>query len=115
MFSMPQCARTALAACVAPIVSFDIYIESGLGRAVPQPGCGAAGKDPALELNHRLDVRTPLGIGQLVGRVEDGGDARLIAIAAFIVAFVASQGGRGLRNRLDLLKQGRLVVLDLDD
>jgi hypothetical protein len=60
-------------------------------------------------------VRPPLGAGELVGRVEHGGDARFIAVAAFVVAFVVSVWRRGLRDCLDLLMQGRLVVLDLDD
>lgn len=91
------------------------HVESGLDRAAPQPCCGTAGKHPALELDNRLDMRPPLGAGQLVGRVEHAGDARLIAVAAFVVAFVVSVRRRGLRDCLDLLMQGRLVVLDLDD
>jgi hypothetical protein len=60
-------------------------------------------------------VRPPLGVGYLVGGVEHGGDARLIAVAAFVMAFVVSKRRRGLRDGLDLLMQRRLVVLDLDD
>lgn len=91
------------------------YVESGLGRAVPQPGCGAAGKHPAIDLDNRFDMWPPLGVGYLVGRVEHGGDARLIAVAAFVMAFVVSERRRGLRDCLDLLMQCRLVVLDLDN
>ena len=91
------------------------HMESGLGGAVPQPGCGTTGKHPALDLDDRLDMRAPLGIGHLAGRIEDGGDTRLITIAAFIVALIKPQRRRGLRDRLYLLMQGRLVVLDLDD
>jgi hypothetical protein len=57
----------------------------------------------------------PLGVGQLVGRIKDGDDARLVAVAAFVVTFVEPERRRCLRDRLDLLMQGRLVVLDLDD
>jgi hypothetical protein len=91
------------------------HVESGLSRAVPHSGCGVAGQNPALELDNRLDVRLPLGAAQLVGRVEDGGDARLIAVAASVMTFVVPKRRRGLRDGLDLLVQGRLVVLGLDD
>lgn len=79
------------------------YVESGLGGAVPQPCCGTPGKDPALDLDNRLDVRKPLGIDQLAGRIEDGDDPRLIAVAAFVVTVVEPERRRGLRDGLDLL------------
>jgi hypothetical protein len=60
-------------------------------------------------------VRTPLGVGQLAGRTENASGARLIAVAAFVVALVKPQRRRGLRDRLYLLMEARLVVLDLDD
>ncbi len=60
-------------------------------------------------------MRTPLGVGQLADRIEDAGGARLITVAAFVVALCRPQRRRGLRDRLDLLMEGRLVVLDLDD
>jgi hypothetical protein len=66
-------------------------------------------------LDDRLDVTTPLEIGQLAGHIKDADDARLIAVAAFVVALVEPERGLGLRDRLDLLMQGRLVVLNLDD
>ena len=79
------------------------YVESGLGGAVPQPCCGTPGKDPALDPDNRLDVRMPLGMDQLAGRVEDGDDPRLIAVAAFVVTVVEPERLRGLRDGLDLL------------
>jgi hypothetical protein len=45
----------------------------------------------------------PLGVGQLVGRIKDGDDARLVAVAAFVVTFVEPERRRCLRDRLDLL------------
>jgi hypothetical protein len=60
-------------------------------------------------------MRTPLGVSQLAGRTENASGARLIAAAAFVVALVKAQQRRGLRDRLYLLMEDRLVVLDLDD
>jgi hypothetical protein len=48
-------------------------------------------------------VRKPLGIDQLAGRIEDGDDPRLIAVAAFVVTVVEPERRRGLRDGLDLL------------
>ena len=80
-----------------------------------QPGLGVAGGDVAFDADDGGDVATPVGVGQLVGRVEDGDGATLVAVAALVAAVCGPERRRGGRDLLDPLAQGRLVVLDADD
>ncbi len=80
-----------------------------------QPGLGVAGVDAALDPNDGGDVRTPVGVGQRVGKIEDGNGAAFVAVAALVVAVGGPERRRGGRDLLDPLVQGRLVVLDADD
>jgi hypothetical protein len=82
---------------------------------VQQAGLAVAGKYIALDTNDCRDVGTPVGAGELVGRIEDGDGAALVAVAAYVVTVIGFERRRGFGNRGDLLEQGRLVVLDLDD
>jgi hypothetical protein len=61
------------------------------------------------------DVIVPVGSGKPVGGMEDGDGAAFVAVAAGVVAMGGAERGCGGGNVLDLLVQGRLVVLDLDD
>ena len=90
-------------------------IEGGLRGVVQQAGLAVAGKYIALDTNDCGDVGTPVGVGELVGRIEDGDDAAFVAVAAYVVAVIGAERRRGFGDRGDLLEQGRLVVLDLDD
>ena len=60
-------------------------------------------------------MRTPVGAGELVGRIEDGDGAALVVVATFVVTVIGFEQRRGFGNRGDLLEQGWLIVLDLDD
>ena len=60
-------------------------------------------------------MRVPVGFGKLVGGIEDGDGAAFVAVAAGVVAMGGAERDRGDGDLLDLLVQGRLVVLDLDD
>ena len=80
-----------------------------------QSGLGVAGVDIALDLDDGSDVRMPVGIGQLVGRIEDGDGAAFVAVAALVSAVNRPERRRGGRDLLNLLVQGRLVVLNTDD
>jgi hypothetical protein len=80
-----------------------------------QPGLGVAGVDVALDPDDGGDMRMPVGVGQTVGRIEDGDGAAFVAVAALVVAVGGPERRRGGRDLLDLLVQGRLVVLDPDD
>ena len=80
-----------------------------------QPGLGIAGVDVAFYPDDGRHVRMPVGIGQTVGGIEDGDDAAFVAVAALVVAVDRAERCRGGRDLLDLLMQGRLVVLDADD
>jgi hypothetical protein len=82
---------------------------------VQQAGLAVAGKYIALDTNDCGDVGPPIGVGEPVGRVEYGDGAAFVAVAAYIVAVIGPERRRGFGDRGDLLEQGRLVVLDLDD
>jgi hypothetical protein len=57
----------------------------------------------------------PVGVGQRVGGIEDGDGAAFVAVATLVVAVGRPERCRGGRDFLNLLVQGRLVVLDPDD
>ncbi len=80
-----------------------------------QPGFGIAGVDIALDPDDGGDVRMPVGVGQRVGRIEDGDGVAFVAVAALVVAVGGPERRRGGRDLLDPLAQGWLVVLDADD
>ena len=80
-----------------------------------QPGLGVAGVDAALDPDNGRHVRMPVGVGQLVCGIEDGDGAAFVAVAALVVAVGRPERCRGGRDLLDVLVQGRLVVLDPDD
>jgi len=90
-------------------------IEGRLGGVAQQPGLGVAGVDVALDLNDGDDVRMPSGVGQLVCRIEDTDGATFVAVATLVVAVGGPERRRDGGDFLDLLVQGRLVVLDPDD
>ena len=90
-------------------------VEGGFGGVAQQPGSGIAGVDGSLDLDDGGDVRMPVGIGQRVGRIEDRDGAALVAVAALVVAVGRPERRSGCGDLLDLLVQGRLVVLDPDD
>jgi hypothetical protein len=80
-----------------------------------QPGLGVAGVDVALDPDDGGDMRMPVGVGQTVGRIEDGDGAAFVAVAALVVAVGRPKRRGGGRDLLDPLVQSRLVVLDPDD
>ena len=90
-------------------------IEGGLAGMARQPGLAVAGKHLALDADDGGDVRMPVGSGKLVGGIEDGDAAALVAVAAGIVAMGTAARGCGGGDVLDPPVRGRLVVLDLDD
>jgi hypothetical protein len=90
-------------------------VEGGLCGVVQQAGLAVTGKYIALDTNDCGDVGTPVGVGDLVGRIKDGDGTALITVAAYVVTVIGFERRRGFGNRGDLLEQGRLVVLDLDD
>ena len=57
-------------------------VEGGFGGVVQQPGAGVAGEHVALDTDTGGDVGMPAGIGQFVGRIEDGDDAAFVAVLA---------------------------------
>jgi len=61
-------------------------VERRFGRVAQQPGLGVAGVDIALDLDDGGDMRVPVGVGQLVGRIKDGDGAAFVAVAALVVA-----------------------------
>ena len=80
-----------------------------------QAGLAVAGVDIALDADDGSDVGMPVGAGQFVGAIEDGDDTALVAVAALIVASGGAERSGARADLLNLLVQGRLVVLDLDD
>ncbi len=80
-----------------------------------QPGLGVAGVDVALNPDDGGDMRMPVGVGQLVCGIEDGDGATFVAVAALVVAVGGPEWCRRRGDVLDLLVQGRLVVLDAND
>jgi len=80
-----------------------------------QPGLGVAGVDVALDPDDGGDMGMPVGVGQPVRGIEDGDGAAFVAVAALVVGVGRPERRRDGRDFLDLLAQGRLVVLDADD
>jgi len=80
-----------------------------------QSGLGVAGIDVAFNTDDSGDMWIPVGVGQLVGGIEDGDGAAFVAVAALVVAVDRPERRRGRRDLLDPLAQGGLVVLDPDD
>jgi hypothetical protein len=90
-------------------------VQGGLGGMAQQPGPGVAGEDIALDPDDSGDVGMPVGVGQFAGGIEDGDGAAFVAVAALVAAVGRPDRLRGGGDFLDLLVQGRLVVLDLND
>ena len=82
---------------------------------VQQAGFAITGKDIALDTDDCGDVGTPVGVSELVGRIEDGDGTAFVAVAPFVVTVIGPERRRGFCDPGDLLEQGRLVVLDLGD
>jgi hypothetical protein len=80
-----------------------------------QPGAGVAGEDIALDADDGGEVGMPIGIGQFVAGIEDGDGAAFVAVAALAVAVGGAERRGGGGDLRDLLVQGWLVILDLDD
>ena len=80
-----------------------------------QPGPGVAGEDIALDTDDGGDVGMRVGVGQFAGGIEDGDGAAFVAVAALVAAVGRPDWLRGGGDFLDLLVQGRVVVLDLND
>jgi hypothetical protein len=68
-----------------------------------QPGFGVAGVDGSFDLDDGGNVRMPVGIGQLIGGIEDGDGAALVAVAALVVAVGRPKRWRGGRDLSDVL------------
>jgi hypothetical protein len=90
-------------------------VEGGLGGMRQQAGLAVAGVDITLDADDGSDVGMPVGAGEFVGGIEDGDEARLVAVAALVVAARRTERSGDRADLLGLLVQGRLVVLDLDD
>lgn len=90
-------------------------VKGGLGGMAQQPGPGVAGEDIALDTDDGGDVGMPVGVGQFAGGIEDGDGAAFVAVTALVAAVGRPDRLRGGGDFLDLLVQGRLVVLDLND
>ena len=75
----------------------------------------ATGTNVALDPDHGGDVRLPVGVGQPACEIEDGNGATFVAVAALVVAAGRPERGRGRGDDLDMLVQGRLIALHLDD
>ena len=57
----------------------------------------------------------PVGSGQLVSGGEDADSAAFVSVVALVMAVGLLDQRSGRRDRLDLLAQGPLLVLDPDD
>jgi hypothetical protein len=90
-------------------------IEGGFSGIAQQSGFGAAGEDITLDPDDGGDVGIPIASGQLAGRIKDGDSAAFVSVTAAVVAVSRGEWRCGCGETLDLLTQGRLVFLDLDD
>ena len=90
-------------------------IISDLGRAAPQSGLGIAMQHIAGDANDMLDQGLPLGRGNGAGRAEYLGGPGFMPIAPFGDRRVAAGGTPRSAESFDLLQQGGLVFLQLDD
>jgi hypothetical protein len=71
--------------------------------------------DLALDPDDGGDMGLPVGVGELVGRIEDGDGAAFVAAAPDVVAVVNPERRRGGGDFRDPRVQGWLIVLDLND
>jgi len=88
----------------------------GLAGGAPQTGRGGAGEHVASDADDRVDMVSPLGIGQAVARREDLDQTGLVTGTALCVG-----GARAIERRGGLAQRGGgvmqvgLVCLDLGD
>jgi hypothetical protein len=90
-------------------------VEGGLGGAVQQPVSSVAGVDNAFDADDGLGVDLPVVIVEFARGIEDADGAAFVAVAALVTAVVRAERRRGGGELRDVLVQGRLVALDLDD
>ncbi|MBV8739549.1 MAG: hypothetical protein JO007_20300 [Alphaproteobacteria bacterium] len=111
--SIRQGARTAAAARAGERGIGDA--EGGLGGGAQHPGPGITREDIALDPDDGGDVGVPVGAGEFVGGIEDADGAGFVAVATLVAALGGPERRLGCSDILDLLVQGRLVVLGLDN
>ena len=90
-------------------------VEGDLDRGAQQPDFGVASVDGALDADDDGNMGMPVGLDQVIGRIEYGDDAVLMAVAVLVVAVDRPERRGAGRDVLGLWVQGRLVVLDLHD
>jgi hypothetical protein len=90
-------------------------VECGLSSAAQQPVSSVAGVNNAFNTDDDLGVDLPVVIVEFPRGIEDADGAAFVAVAAFVMAVVRTQRRRGGGELRDVLVQGRLVALDLDD
>ncbi len=90
-------------------------VEGDLGGPAQQPGAGVAGVDDTLGTDDGLGMGMPVAAVEFAGGIEDGDGAAFVAVASLVVAVVRAERRRGGGDPGDLLVQGRLVALDLND
>ena len=90
-------------------------VECGFAGAAQQPVAGVAGVDDTLDTDDSLGVSLPVAIVEFASGVADADGAGFIAVATLVMAVVrAERRGRG-GQLSNILQQGRLVALDLND
>ena len=90
-------------------------VECGLSSAAQQPVSSVAGVNNAFNTDDDLGVDLPVVIVEFPRGIEDADGAAFVTVAAFVMAVVRTQRRRGGGELRDVLVQGRLVALDLDD
>src|SRR6204780_5430446 len=91
------------------------HVESGLGGAAQQPIPGVAGVDNTLDTDDGPGVDLPVPVVEFVSGIENADGAPFVAVATLVMAVVRAERRRGGSKFRDILMQGRLVALDLDD
>jgi hypothetical protein len=90
--------------------------QGGLAGDAPEPGCGGAGENVAIDADDRADMASPLGVGQAVAWREHLDQTGLFARTAVLVGGArAIEWRSGVAQLGDGVMESGLVGFDLGD
>jgi hypothetical protein len=90
-------------------------VEGGFAGAAQQSVAAVAGVDDTLDTDDGLGVALPVAVVEFAPRLEDADGAGFIAVASLVMAMVRAERRRHGGEVDDILVQGWLVALDLND
>lgn len=90
-------------------------VEGRFLASRPGSGRGRADQGAAANAHEGCDEGSPFGVAQRVGWVEDLDVTVFLPVAGAVAAMVAREGLRRCGEGFEVMLQGRLVLLDLND